>query len=78
MMRLGTMKECSLRLLGLLTLISLSGCTLSNSGPSRSEILDSSNTRRIEGIQVVDVNDKVVRKLVERSERTQLAGRRLR
>ena len=60
-----TMKDGWLRALALIFLISLSGCALSNSGPSRSEILDSSDSDRRNDIQVVDVNDKVVRTLVE-------------
>ncbi len=73
-MRLGPMKECSLsRLLALIALVSLSGCALSNSGPSRSEILDSSDSARIEGIQVVDVNDRVVRKLNESKQTNRFA-----
>ena len=64
-MRFRPMKESSLRLLTLLALVSLSGCGLSNSGPSRSQILASDDSDRIEGIQVVDVNDRVVKKLTE-------------
>ncbi len=60
-----TMKDGWLKALALIFLISLSGCALSNSGPSRSEILDSSDSDRRNDIQVVEVNDKVVRTLVE-------------
>lgn len=67
-MKLRPMKECSLRLLALIALVSLSGCTLSNSGPSRDAILKSSDSERIEGIQVVDVNEKVARKLTENNQ----------
>jgi len=62
---LRTMKDGWLKALALILLISLSGCALSNSGPSRSEILESSDSERLNGIQIVDVNDKVVRTLVE-------------
>jgi len=62
---LRTMKDGWLKALALILLISLSGCALSNSGPSRSEILDSSDSERLNGIQIVDVNDKVVNTLVE-------------
>ncbi len=60
-----TIKNKWLRALALILLIALSGCSLSNSGPSKSEILESSESERLNGIQVVDVNDKVVRILVE-------------
>jgi len=73
MMRLGSMKECSLRLLALIALVSLSGCTLSNSGPSTATLLNSSDSDRLEGIQVVDVNDKVVRKLNESKQTNKFA-----
>ena len=60
-----TMKDGWLRAFALIFLISLSGCALSNSGPSRSEILDSSDSDIRNEIQVVAVDDKVVRTLVE-------------
>ena len=67
------MKEYSLRLLALIALISVSGCTLSNSGPSTSAILDSSDSERIKGIQMVDVNDKVVNNLVLHNQKGKFA-----
>ncbi len=64
-MNLRSMKEGYLRALALIALVFLSGCTLSNVGPSRDEIVNARDTGRIEGIQVVDVNDAVARKLTE-------------
>jgi len=72
-MSLRTMKEGRLRILALLALISLSGCALSNSGPSRTEIMGSGDAERIEGIQVVDVNDNVVKKLSESNQQGKFA-----
>lgn len=60
-----SMKKGCLRIFALIALISLSGCTLSSSGPSRDQIVNNSNSGRIEGIQVVDVNDAMARKLAE-------------
>jgi polysaccharide biosynthesis/export protein len=67
-MKLRPMKEHSLRLFAVLALISLSGCTLSNSGPSVSQIQNSSDSERIKGIQMVDVNEKVVNNLVQHNQ----------
>ncbi len=64
-MNVGTMKEFWFRVFFLLVLVSLSGCTLSSSGPSRSEIMESSDSDSLNGIQVVNVNGKVVEKLTE-------------
>ncbi len=64
-MSLRTMKEGCLRTLTLISLIFLSGCTLSNVGPSRDEIVNTRDTGRLQGIQMVDVNDALARKLAE-------------
>ncbi|MFA5171068.1 MAG: polysaccharide biosynthesis/export family protein [Sulfuriferula sp.] len=47
----------------------LSGCAtypdwLASSGPSRQQVLESGDSQRIEGIQVVDIDDTVARKLL--------------
>ena len=59
------MKEKWLKGLAIIALVSLSGCALSNSGPSRSRILDSGDSDRLQGIQVVEVDGKVVERLKE-------------
>lgn len=41
-----------------------------SSGPSRAQVLDSPNNQRIDGIQVVDVNDAVARKLLADQKKT--------
>ncbi len=65
MISLRSIKEGCLKTLALIAIISLSGCTLSSVGPSRDQIVNKSDTGRIDGIQVVDVNDAVARKLSE-------------
>jgi polysaccharide export outer membrane protein len=65
-MILKSMKEGRLMVLAVIVLITLSGCgVLSNSGPSRGAIQEGGGSDRLSGIQVVDVNDNVVRKLAE-------------
>lgn len=65
------MKEYRFWAYSLIVLVLLSGCSLSNSGPSANAILDNSETSRIKGLQLVDVNEKVVKKLAE----SQLQGK---
>lgn len=53
----------------------LSGCAtypgwLPASGPSREQVVDSHESQRIEGIQIVDVNDTVARKLLAAEKKT--------
>lgn len=72
-MSLGAMKEGWYKAIALIALVSLSGCALSNSGPSRSQIMDSDDSRRLRGIQVVDVNEKVVQKLTESNQKGRFA-----
>lgn len=60
-----------LSLAGILLVVSLSGCAtfpawLSGSGPSREQVQEKPDTGRIEGIQLVDVNDALARKLAAR------------
>lgn len=57
-----------LAVLGILLAVSLSGCAtfpewLSGSGASRQQVQERRDTGRIEGIQLVDVNDTLARKL---------------
>jgi len=58
--------------------VSLSGCAtfpdwLSASGPSREQVQEKRDTARIEGIQLVDVNDTLARKLAESKKLGQFA-----
>jgi len=65
-----SMKEGHLKTLALIAVLSLSGCAtppgwISTSGASRQEVQEKHDTGRIDGIQVVDVNDAMARKLAE-------------
>ena len=57
-------------IIALLLVFSLTGCAtfpqwLSGSGPSRQQVQERGDTGRIEGIQLVDVNDQLARKLAQ-------------
>jgi polysaccharide biosynthesis/export protein len=64
-MSLRTTKEGWFKVFVLVALVSLSGCALPNSGPSRSEIMGSSDADAVNGIQLVQVNTTIVEKLTE-------------
>jgi polysaccharide export outer membrane protein len=65
-------------IISLLSALSLSGCAsypdwLPSSGPLRAQVEDKSDTGRVEGIQLVDVNDTLARKLWESKKLGQFA-----
>lgn len=78
MLNANAIRKARLPVAGLALVFSLTGCAtfpdwLSASGPSREQVQEKRDTGRIEGIQLIDVNDGLARKLAEAKKLGQFA-----